>query len=199
MGTEGNGELPCGEHTGPLGITHLAENGLQGRGVMIDLRHHLGPGRHAVGYYTLMRIIDADDIAVEPGDILCLYSGFGDILLAADQRSVVQMRPARCAELDGRDEHLLRWIEESDCAAIASDSPAVELVPAREVPNASCAEFPLHELCLRRLGIALGGLWYLSELARWLRAHHRRYFLLTAPASPRAGIGTSPLAPIATV
>jgi hypothetical protein len=112
MSTESNGELPCGDHTGPLGVTHLAENGLQGRGVMIDLRHHLGPGRHAVGYYTLMRIIDADDIAVEPGDILCLYSGFGDILLAAGQRSaVVQMRPARCAELDGRDERLLRWIK----------------------------------------------------------------------------------------
>ena len=30
---------------------------------------------------------------------------------------------------------------------------------------------PLHEHCLFKNGIHLGEMWYLTELARWLRSH----------------------------
>ncbi len=61
-----------------LGIENMARTGVQGRGVMIDLRAHLGDARTLVGYDTLMRVLEADGVAVEPGDIVCLHTGFAD-------------------------------------------------------------------------------------------------------------------------
>jgi hypothetical protein len=45
----------------------------------------------------------------------------------------------------------------------------------------------------------LGELWYLDELARWLREASRSRFLLTAPPLRLPGIVGSPVTPIATV
>ena len=50
-----------------------------------------------------------------------------------------------------------------------------------------------------RLGVPLGELWYLHELASWLREHNRSRFLLTAPPLRLPGIVGSPATPIATV
>jgi hypothetical protein len=58
---------------------------------------------------------------------------------------------------------------------------------------------PLHEHCLFKLGIHLGELWYLTELAEWLRANNRTRFLLTAPPLRLPGAVGSPASPIATV
>ena len=58
---------------------------------------------------------------------------------------------------------------------------------------------PIHNLCLFKLGIPLGELWYLHKLASWLREHNRSRFLLTAPPLRLPGAVASPLTPIATV
>lgn len=58
---------------------------------------------------------------------------------------------------------------------------------------------PLHEHCLFKNGIHLGELWYLTELARWLRSQGRSRFLLTAPPLRLPGAVGSPATPIATV
>src|SRR5207248_1835040 len=52
---------------------------------------------------------------------------------------------------------------------------------------------------LVQLGVPLGELWYLHELASWLREHNRSRFLLTAPPLRLPGAVASPLTPIATV
>ena len=62
-----------------------------------------------------------------------------------------------------------------------------------------CAALPLHAHCLFRLGVYLGEIWYLSELADWLRAHQRNRFLLTAPPLRLPGAVGSPATPVATV
>jgi hypothetical protein len=54
-------------------------------------------------------------------------------------------------------------------------------------------------LCLFKLGIHLAELWYLRDLARWLAAHHRTRFLLTAPPLDLPGAVGSPVTPLATV
>jgi kynurenine formamidase len=183
-----------------LGIDTIALTCVQGRGVMIDLCHHLGRERRSVGYDDLMRIVEADDIVIHTGDMLCLYTGFGDILLGANGcPDPADVHPARCPELDGRDDRLLHWIDESGCAAIASDNIGIEVLPARAVADERRASLPLHELCLFKIGIPLGELWYLSELASWLRANGRHTFLLTAPPLRLVGAVGSPATPIATV
>ena len=64
--------------------------------------------------------------------------------------------------------------------------------------NAHGIRVPLHNLCLFKLGIPLGELFLLSDLADWLRAAKRSRFLFTAPplrlpravGSPVTGVGT---------
>ena len=103
-----------------------------------------------------------------------------------------------CPVLDGRDERLLQWVTDSGLVAIIADNYAVELNPGRD-QRACCSYLPLHEHCLFKLGIPLGELWYLDELATWLRAHDRSRFLLTAPPLRLPGAIGSPVTPIATV
>lgn len=186
---------------GALGIERLAEHGVQGRGVLIDLVHHLGRTRQAVGYDTLMRILEADGIAIEPGDMVCLHTGFADTLLAMDRQPDLATLHATGSGLDGHDTRLLQWIVDVRLACLIADNPAVELVvPKLQQPQPMRqARLPLHEHCLFKNGIHLGELWYLSELAAWLRAHGRSRFLLTAPPLRLPGAVGSPVTPIATV
>jgi hypothetical protein len=62
-----------------------------------------------------------------------------------------------------------------------------------------CATLPLHAHCLFKLGVYLGEMWLLSDLADWLREHKRPRFLLTAPPLRLPGAVGSPATPVATV
>ncbi|CAN7739763.1 cyclase family protein [Pseudorhodoferax sp. LjRoot39] len=181
-----------------LGIEGMARTGVQGRGVMVDLHAHLGNAYTVVGYEQLMRVLEADGVVVEPGDMLCLHTGFAEVVLGMHKRPDPAVLAASCAVLDGRDERLLQWITDSQIAAIAADNYAVEAFPAKAGP-ACCAALPLHEHCLFKLGVHLGELWHLTPLAQWLRAHGRHRFLLTAPPLNLPGAVASPVTPVATV
>jgi len=95
-----------------------------------------------------------------------------------------------------------KWIADSGLAAIAADNLAVErsstLGADPRLPHRGPA-LPLHEHCLFKLGIHLGELWYLTELAAWLRESRRSRFLLTAPPLRLPGAAGSPVTPVATV
>jgi len=182
-----------------LGIEHMAAHGVQGRGVMIDLHRHFGDERRRVGYDDLMRVLEADRVAVEKGDMVCLHTGFAQLVL--DMRG--DPDPARlrtsCSVLDSTDARLLRWVDESGLAVLIADNHAVE-ERLKVVPEGYAGPLmPLHELCLFKLGIHLGELWYLTALARWLAANGRSRFLLTAPPLRLPGAVGSPATPIATV
>ena len=181
-----------------LGIENMAARSIQGRAVMIDLHHHHGPARRAIGYDDLMRVLDADRIEVESGDMVCLHTGFADALLGMRGEPDRAALDALGAALDGRDGKLLQWITDSGLAVLVADNYAVEAYPAGPCDGA-CATLPLHEHCLFRLGIHLGELWHLTPLARWLREHGRSRFLLTAPPLRLTGAVGSPVTPVATV
>lgn len=190
---------------GVLDIATLAEQGVQGRGVMVDLEHHLGRQRQAVGYDTLMRILEADGVDVEVGDMVCIHTGFADTLLAMNRQPDVAYLHATGSGLDGHDTKLLNWITDTRLACLLADNPAVELVvpklahPAGPGLPLRQPRLPLHEHCLFKNGIHLGELWLLTPLARWLREHQRYRFLLTAPPLRLPGAVGSPATPIATV
>ena len=74
------------------------------------------------GDLDLMRILEADSIEVERGDLVCLYSGFGDLVVSSSGTlDTTDAHPARCCELDGRDQRLLRWIDATGLAALISE------------------------------------------------------------------------------
>ena len=177
----------------------MAYQGVQGRGVLVDLAHHLGHDWRGVDLTTLEEVMAADDVVVEPGDILLLHTGFATQLLDWHRDPDPVKVHAMCSYLDARDESLLRWITESQISALVADNYAVEGLVGRDRDQSRHSFLPIHHLCLFRLGVPLGELWYLHELAAWLREHDRSRFLLTAPPLRLPGAVGSPATPVATV
>ncbi len=186
----------CGARA--LGIENMAANCVQGRAVMIDLHAHFGRKRTAVGYDALKRILDADGVVVERGDMVCLHTGFAQAVLEMKREPDRHTLENSCAVLDGRDRRLLDWVTDSGLSVLIADNYAVEAHPALSHPGC-CAVLPLHEHCLFKLGVHLGELWHLTPLAEWLRAQGRYRFLLTAPPLRLPGAVGSPTTPVATV
>ncbi|UOA33664.1 hypothetical protein DSM110093_03760 (plasmid) [Sulfitobacter sp. DSM 110093] len=201
--TTGDGHVGCG--MGPegvqaqrLGIERMAETGVQGRGVMVDLLRHFGSGRTLVTGAMFREVLERDEIAVEAGDMLCLHTGFAEALLGMNRTPDAEKLARSFAVLDGQDEDLRDWITESGIAVLIADNYAVEQTKRTPVgPQGS--SLPLHEHCLFKLGIHLGELWRLGPLNEWLRARGRSRFFLTAPPLRLPGAVGSPVTPVATV
>ncbi len=181
----------------PIDVETMATIGLQGRGVMIDLHRKYGHEPVAVTYAMLAEVMREQDVVVESGDIVCLHTGIGQLIVDAAGNPGPATRNAGPG-LDGADPELESWARDSGVAVIAADNAAVEVTPAlwRVTPSHAV---PFHEVCLFKLGIHLGEFWYLTELAQWLQANGRNRFLLTAPALRLRGSVGSPVTPIATV
>jgi hypothetical protein len=182
-----------------LGIENMAATGVQGRGVMIDVHAHVGRERVSIGYDQLMRFLEADRVEVEKGDMVCIHTGFAEMILEMNGQPNAFLLENNCAVLDGGDKALLNWITDSGLAALIADNYAVEEHPPSRHYAGCCAVVPLHEHCLFKLGIHLGELWHLTPLSDWLRAHKRYRFFLTAPPLRLPGAVGSPVTPVATV
>lgn len=194
-GPEGSGELGARA----LGIENMAATGVQGRAVLVDFHAHFGDERVAVGYDTLMSVFEQDGIVVETGDMFLFHTGWDDLILRMGGDPDAEKLHSSCAVLDGYDPKLLQWITDSGISIIATDNMAVEdsrdFGDTRDGPS----RLLLHRHCLFRLGIHLGELWYLSELAAALKQQKRSRFLLTAPPLRMPGAVGSPVTPVATI
>ncbi|MGF1651635.1 MAG: cyclase family protein [Hyphomicrobiaceae bacterium] len=192
----------CGGHPGAtasrLGIENMARRCVQGRAVMIDLRAAFGDAKKDVTFAELRRVMDDQHVVVEPGDMVCLHTGFADRVLGMGRAPEADTIHNMCSALEGRDPDLQDWVRESGLAVLIADNYAVERAPS-ETGTGPRAMLPLHELCLFKLGIHLGEIWYLTELAVYLAANRRNRFLLTAPPLFLPGAVGSPTTPIATV
>ncbi len=194
-----NSPLPQTLGARKLGVENMAVKCIQGRGVLVDLHKFWGAERKHVGYDDLMRAFDDQKVVVEKGDMLLLHTGFGKYIMEKAGKPDPAVLQGGYAALEGRDQKLLRWISDSGIAALIADNYGVEAVPASPVTKESICAMPLHEHCLFKLGLNLGELWYLTELAEWLAANGRTRFLLTAPPLRLPGAVGSPPSPIATV
>jgi hypothetical protein len=203
----------AGEHVGPvsgespgpnvgmarsLGIENMASHGVQGRAVMIDLFAHVGRAHRPIGFAELQRIMEFDHVRIERGDMVCLRTGYDEVILEMAGKPDADRLLRSCAGLDGRDEQILNWITYSGLAVLISDNPAVEFEHETQ-PGFRGTRIPLHEHCIFKNGIHLAELWWLSPLADWLRKRDRNRFLLTAPPLRMPGAIGSPVSAVATV
>ena len=193
---DGSGSTAFSKH---LGLEHMAVHGVQGRAVLIDIAHHLGYSEdyRAISMRELREMMAADKVEVRPGDMVLIHTGYANKILewngAPDASRFDSMYPY----LDAADDEVLEWITDSQLSALVADNVAVEgWAAATKEPHTL---LPIHHLCLFKLGIPLGELWYLQELAAWLRENQRSSFLLTAPPLRLPGVAGGPLTPIATV
>ena len=184
-----------------LGIEHAAEAAIQARGVLLDLVSLYGQESARVGYDGLMKALDRQGLTIETGDILCIYTGWADVVLGMKKNPDFNRLNAMFPVLDGSDKALLNWITQSGVVAICADNVAVESRGHFVTDGAQTKRsmLPLHEHCLFKLGVMLGEMWHFGALAQWLRAHRRSRFLLTAPPLRLPGAVGSPVMPVATV
>ena len=155
-----------------LGIENMARACVQGRAVMIDLHAHFGRERKMVGYEDLMGVLEKDKVDGGAGRLRLpahrLRPGAARVRPQAGRVDPPRLRRARRARRAAAAMgHRLPAL-----VALISDNYAVEAHPSRPCDEHAdhCASLPLHAHCLFRLGVYLGEIWYLSELADWLRA-----------------------------
>lgn len=173
-----------------LGIERVKDR-FVGRGVLIDIVRYKG-GSLEKGYgITLADIKGAlakQGTTVKQGDIVILRTG--------EVPAYYTMTPEekwRWASVQtGITKDVVPWIRDTKIAAIAADNLGLE-----QAPNADGRDWNLHGNILRDLGVFIGELWYLEELAEDCAADGRYEFFLSAPPLNIPGAVGSPLNPIA--
>ena len=181
-----------------LGIENVAETCVQGRAVLIDLHAIYGEAHLDVDMAGIEEAMRAQDATVEKGDMVIFHTGWTKLMLEMEKQPTREMLHGSCTALEGRDPRLQEWIRDSGLVALIADNYAVERAPSR-TGEGRRAGLPLHELCLFKLGIPLGEIWWLWDLAQWLRGNRRNRCLLTAPPLRLPGAVGSPVTPVATV
>lgn len=96
-------------------------------------------------------------------------------------------------DFPGVSSHTAPWLHAREIAAIASDNYAVEVRPSEIAGFRN----PFHVLAIPNMGLTLGEIFYLEDLAADCAADGRYAFLLVAPPLPvTRGVGT-PINPYA--
>jgi kynurenine formamidase len=181
-----------------LGIENMAETCVQGRAVLIDLHEICGDAKTNADFSVLDRAMKEQNVTVEKGDMVCLYTGFTRRIYEMGGEPNHEVLHDSCAALEGRDPKILEWVADSGLSVLIADNYAVERAPS-ETGEGRRAMLPLHELCLFKLGIHLGEIWWLGDLNDYMRKNNRNRFLLTAPPLRLPGSVGSPTTPVATV
>ena len=182
-----------------LGLEHMAWHGVQGRGVLVDLAHHLGTsGAGSTARHSRRSWRPTAWWSSQATCSCCTRASPRRCSSGTRNPDPVQIH-TMCSYLDARDPALLEWIADSQISALVADNYAVEGLLGKDRDPSRHSFLPIHHLCLFKLGVPLGEMWYLHELASWLREHDRHRFLLTAPPLRMPGVVGSPLTPVATV
>jgi len=163
-----------------------------GRGVLLDVARHKGVRALASGYAITVDDLEAtaaaQKVQVQRGDILLIRTGHMSRYLDKGD-----WRHFDLDESPGVSVHTAPWMHAREIAAVASDNYAVEVRPSELAPFRS----PFHICAIPNMGLTLGEIFFLEELAADCAADGRYAFLLVAPPLPvTAGVGT-PINPYA--
>jgi hypothetical protein len=155
-----------GAGRGLLGIDVFARRGIAGRAVLLDMALGLAQLGRAfdpfepapIGVDDLRRVAELQGTELRQGDVLMVRTGW---LAAYGVLSEDERRRLGEAEMPGSaglvPEGLPEFLWNTRIAAIATDNPALEVLPT--------SEFELHRLLIARLGMPIGELWDLERLA----------------------------------
>ncbi|HEU5194193.1 MAG TPA: cyclase family protein [Methylomirabilota bacterium] len=166
---------------------------LAGRGVLLDVARFKGVRSLEPGYAITVADLEgtaaAQKVEVRRGDFLLIRTGHMTRYL--DRKD---WRGYDTDEFPGVSLHTAPWLYARQIAAIASDNYAVEVRPSELLP---AFRNPFHVVAIPNMGLTLGEIFYLDELATDCAADGRWEFLLVAPPLPvTRGVGT-PINPYA--
>ena len=168
-------------------------NKIVGRGVLLDVARYKGvralePGLRDHGRPTSRPRRPPPRSRCKRGDILLVRTGHMSRYL--DKKD---WRHFDLDDFPGVSVHAAPWLHAKEIAAIASDNYAVEVRPSEIAGFRN----PFHVLAIPNMGLTLGEIFFLEELAADCAADGRYAFLLVAPPLPvTRGVGT-PINPYA--
>lgn len=180
-----------------LGIHHWA-NKVVGRGVLIDAFGFRKARGQAVNplvkdVYTfeeLQAALEAQGTQVTPGSILLVRTGWMEAyekLPSEEKRALAPFDKIQSIGVEPS-RKMAAWLWDHRVAAIATDSPAVEPLPANFGDDGL-----LHYRALPLLGLPLGELFVLAPLAEDCARDRRYEFLLVSvPLYVEGGIASPP-------
>jgi kynurenine formamidase len=165
--------------------------GVLTRGVLLDLARAKGVERLAPGTVVGPADLDAAEraqgVRVESGDALLLRTGHLAVFTKDGDR-VGYMK-----QMPGLGVSAVEWLHAREVAAVASDTSAVEVIPYED----QGLPLPVHALCIRDMGLTLGEMFVLDELAADCVRDGAWTFLFSAPPLRVTGGVGSPLNPLA--
>jgi len=162
---------------------------LVGRAVLLDLPNvmglrHLPPG-HAISGIDLDRAAVAHGVQIRHGDIVLVRTGWLKHCRAQSWRDYLGSSPGIGLEA-------IDWLWTNGVAAVATDTWGFEVIPSQ----LNLLYGAVHIACLVHLGLTIGEMFVLDDLAENCMDDGRYEMLLTASALPMPGAVGSPTNPI---
>jgi kynurenine formamidase len=193
-----------------LGINKFTDHGIVGRGVLIDVDRYvrsLGSlidhrGGEAIPVDTLKAAALHQQVDLRHGDILLIRTGWLNHHFTENNQSQDNTQPIKCSGLKA-DQRTVEWLWDNQFSVVATDNFAVEAWPASpNSPFISKAEQAgstpttghtglMHRALIPLLGMVLGELWNLDDLADKCAADGRWDCMVTAsPLNLTGGAGS---------
>ncbi len=176
-----------------LGIENV-KTSFVGRGVLIDVLAHKGgalPPGYVITRDDIEKTLKAQKTKVKEGDIAIIRTG----VVPAFYRITDPVKRLEyiTGPQTGIGDDVVNWVDKMEIAGIAADNIALEVMPN---PNPEDT-LTIHGSLLRDLGVYIGEIWWLEELAADCAEDGRYEFFLAAQPLNIPGAVGSPLNPIA--
>jgi kynurenine formamidase len=180
-----NGAQKCG--------IEKTKSRMVGRGVFLDVPRALGKKVLDDGYGITVADLDrtakAQGVTVKKGDFVVVRTGQMEAKLEAGSWDGYPGGDA-----PGFAFETLEWIQRTQLAALASDTWGCEVRPNETEPGINQ---PWHWITIPIMGMTMGEIFYVKELAEDCAADRTYEFLFVAPAIPITGAVGSPTNPLA--
>lgn len=175
------------------GSIHQLRETMIGRGVLLDLARHQGVERlapgHAITASELDACAEAQGVEIRTGDMLLVRTGHVAWYYRLTDKQEFWRDGA-----PGFGKTTVEWVHRKELAAVAVDNVGVEVEPFEKPHD---VVYPLHVRFIRDLGLILGELFWLEDIANACAADGVYEFFLNAPPLHFKNASGSPLNPIA--
>jgi kynurenine formamidase len=173
------------------GIEKIAR-GVVARGVLLDLPRvkavpWLEPG-YAITVEDLEKALEVHGVETGAGDALLIRTGMMAMCRAQGGWGEYAGGPA-----PGLSFTTAGWVHARQLAAVATDTWAMEVQP-HEIPE---TYQPLHQVFIANMGLLIGEIFHLDELAEDCAQDSIYEFFFVAPPLPITGAVGSPINPLA--
>ncbi|KAF2467912.1 uncharacterized protein BDR25DRAFT_374217 [Lindgomyces ingoldianus] len=188
-------DIHCANDTTINGIDAWADQGIAGRGVLIDYYSwaqekgiQYDPTQvHPVDLKSVKAILQEKQIQLRKGDILFLRTGFVQAYGKLDSSAREEYKTGHSWPGLGQSEETLRWLWEQQFAAVAGDNPAFECFPPTD------QKYSLHPVLLSGWGTPIGELFDLEGLSEVCKKLKRwSFFLSSAPLNYKGVVASPP-------